>query len=99
MEVDYKFHFLPDLRLHMNGGMDVSTGKQNTDVSPYSASNNYYGSYGWEKIDKYNLSFNSYLQYVITSYSIHYTKLYDLGCEKETRWLQKRLIAMSTSNP
>ena len=63
LEVDYKFHFLPDLRLHMNGGMDVSTGKQNTDVSPYSASNNYYGSYGWEKIDKYNLSFNSYLQY------------------------------------
>ncbi len=63
LEVDYKVHFLPDLHIHMNGGMDLSTGKQDTDVSPYSASNNYYGSYGWEKIDKYNLSFNSYAQY------------------------------------
>ncbi len=64
LEVDYKFHFLPDLRIHANGGMDLSTGKQTTDVSPYSFTNNYYGSYGFEEIDKYNLSFNTYLQYV-----------------------------------
>ena len=44
--------------------MDLSTGKQTTDVSPYSFTNNYYGSYGFEEIDKYNLSFNTYLQYV-----------------------------------
>ena len=31
---------------------------------PYSFTNNYYGSYGFEEIDKYNLSFNTYLQYV-----------------------------------
>lgn len=47
----------------MNGGWDLSTGKQYTDVSPYSSTNNYYGSYGWEQKDKYNLSLNAYLQY------------------------------------
>ena len=63
LELDYKFHFLPDLHAHVNGGMDLSTGKQFTDVSPYSSTNNYYGSYGWEQKDKYNLSLNAYLQY------------------------------------
>ena len=63
LELDYKFHFFPDLHAHVNGGMDLSTGKQYTDVSPYSSTNNYYGSYGWEQKDKYNLSLNAYLQY------------------------------------
>ena len=63
LELDYKFHFLPDLHAHVNGGMDLSTGKQYTDVSPYSSTTNYYGSYGWEQKDKYNLSLNAYLQY------------------------------------
>ena len=63
LELDYKFHFLPDLHAHVNGGMDFSTSKQYTDVSPYSSTNNYYGSYGWEQKDKYNLSLNAYLQY------------------------------------
>lgn len=63
LELDYKFHFLPDLHAHVNGGMDLSTGKQYTDISPYSSTNNYYGSYGWEQKDKYNLSLNAYLQY------------------------------------
>lgn len=63
LELDYKFHFLPDLHAHVNGGMDLSTGKQYTDVSPYSSTNYYYGSYGWEQKDKYNLSLNAYLQY------------------------------------
>lgn len=63
LELDYKFHFLPDLHAHVNGGMDLSTGKQYTDVSPYSSTNNYYGSYGWEQKDKYNLSLNAYVQY------------------------------------
>ncbi len=66
LEADYAFGFLPDLRVHANGGMDISSGKQTTDVSPYSFSNNYYGSYGYEEIDKYNLSFNAYLQYMKT---------------------------------
>ena len=64
IELDYKFHFLPDLRFHVNGGMDLSSGKQTTDIDPRSYSNNYYGSHGFEKIDKYNLSLSSYFQYV-----------------------------------
>jgi len=63
LELDYKFHFLPDLHAHVNGGMDLSTGKQNTDVSPQSAGNNYYGYYKYDNTDKYNLSLNAYLQY------------------------------------
>ncbi|MDO4195043.1 MAG: TonB-dependent receptor [Prevotellaceae bacterium] len=62
-EVDYKVHGFEDLRLHMTGGADISYGKQNTDVSPYSANAIYYGSYGWEDIKKRNLSFNAYAQY------------------------------------
>ncbi|MDR1523735.1 MAG: TonB-dependent receptor [Tannerella sp.] len=70
LEADYTFAFLSGLRAHANGGMDLSTGKQTSDVSPYSFSNNYYGSFGYEEIDKYNLSFNAYLQY-LKSVDVH----------------------------
>jgi len=63
IELDYKFHGFEDLRFHANGGMDLSTGKQNNDIDPRSASNNYYGYTGVDKTDKYNLLFSSYLQY------------------------------------
>ena len=63
LELDYKFHFLPELRWHVNGGMDLSTGTQNNDILPVSASNNYFGFHGTETIDKYNLMFNTYLDY------------------------------------
>lgn len=63
VEVDYKFHFFPDMRIHANFGGDYSEGKQHTIISPYSYSNHYYG---WDAIAneyKYNLSGNVYLQY------------------------------------
>lgn len=63
LELDYKFHFLPEMRFHVNGGMDLSTGTQNNDIDPRSASNNYYGYSGVDNTDKYNLLFSSYLQY------------------------------------
>ena len=63
IEVDYKFHFLPELRAHVNGGMDLSTGEQKTDIDPRSAGNNYYGYHGTSETDKYNLLLNAYLQY------------------------------------
>ena len=63
LELDYKFHFLPDLRIHINGGMDLSKGRQTNNIDPRSASNNYYGYHGQDVTDKYNLSFSSYLQY------------------------------------
>jgi len=63
LEVDYKFHFLPDLRAHANLGADLSDGKQTTEISPYSGTNNYFGHYKEDKINKYNLSLTAYLQY------------------------------------
>ncbi len=62
-ELDYKIHGFEDLRLHVTGGADLSQGKQMTDVLPSSALAIYYGSHGWEKITKRNLTFNSYAQY------------------------------------
>lgn len=64
LELDYKIHGFEDLRLHMNVGGDYSTGKQNTVTDPASPESIYYGWKGWEKIDKYNLSFNAYAQYM-----------------------------------
>lgn len=63
VEVDYKFHFLPDMRIHANLGGDYSQGKQTTIDSPYSYSSHYYGWNGFTNEWKYNLSGNAYLQY------------------------------------
>lgn len=64
IEADYKVHGFEDLRLHVNAGADYSTGKQTLWESPAIGSENvYYGRYGFEKIDKYNLSLNAYAQY------------------------------------
>ena len=65
IEIDYKVHGLEDLRVHMNFGGDFSTGKQTLNVSPSSyGDNTYYGRYGYEKVDKYNLQYNAYVQYM-----------------------------------
>jgi iron complex outermembrane receptor protein len=72
IEVDYAIHGFEDLHLHANGGMDISTGKQNTTISPYSVTNNYYGYDGWNKKDTYNLSFNAYMQYMKDFNKIHH---------------------------
>ena len=63
IEGDYKIHGFEDLRLHANFGADYSYGQQETIISPYSYSNNYYG---WNNLDvtaKYNLQFSAYAQY------------------------------------
>ena len=62
-EIDYKIHGFEDLRLHVIGGADLSTGKQETDVANTSANSIYYGWSGWDKIVKRNLSFSAYAQY------------------------------------
>ncbi len=64
-DFDYKVHGFEDLRLHATLGADIASGKQNTDVSPAYQSNNdsYYGSHGWERIVKRNLSLSAYAQY------------------------------------
>lgn len=64
-ELDYKVHGLEDLRLHVNGGMNLSSGETNQSYSPYfyNTANYYYGNYGWNTMDTYNLSLNAYAQY------------------------------------
>lgn len=63
IELDYKLHGFEDLRLHMNLGADFSKGNETEWYSPYSGNNNYYGYQRYQVKDKYNLSYNAYLQY------------------------------------
>ena len=63
IEADYKIHGFEDLRLHANVGGDFSYGKQTLDISPYSFSDHYWGRYGYEQKNKYNLMLNTYAQY------------------------------------
>jgi TonB-linked SusC/RagA family outer membrane protein len=72
VEMDYKVHGFEDLHFHVNGGMDLSTGRQTTSISPYSKTNNYYGSEGWNTKDTYNLSFSAYAQYLKDFAKIHH---------------------------
>lgn len=72
IEADYKVHGFEDLHLHVNAGADISTGKQNTDISRYSYSNSYYGYDGWNKMDTYNLSFSAYAQYLKDFAEVHH---------------------------
>lgn len=66
LEVDYKFHFLPDLRLHASIGGEYAEGTQTTLFSPYSFAYNYYGNTSATSEYKYNLSYNVYGQYIKT---------------------------------
>jgi len=62
-EFDYKVHFLPELRLHLNLGMDHAFGNQTTDLPTSAASVYPFGSTGWSKENKTNSSLNYYMQY------------------------------------
>ena len=66
LELDYKVHGFEDLHLHMNAGMDITSGKTNKNQTPYTYSSGsyYYGNYGWNTMDTYNLSLNMYAQYM-----------------------------------
>lgn len=74
IEVDYKIHGFEDLHLHMNAGMDISSGKSNKSQSPYTYASGtyYYGNYGWNTQDTYNLSLNLYAQYMKDVADIHH---------------------------
>ena len=62
-DFDYKVHFLPELRLHLNLGMDHAYGKQTTDIPEEAASNFPYGNTGWALENKTNSSLNYYMDY------------------------------------
>lgn len=62
-DFDYKFHFFPDLRAHLNLGMESSFGRQELFIDSVAASDSPYGREGWDEISKSNKSLNFYLQY------------------------------------
>ena len=62
-DVDYKLHFFPDLRVHLNVAMDISSGKQTLDIPTSSAGNYPYGRTGWDEQSKTNKMLNVYAQY------------------------------------
>jgi len=63
VEADYKVHFLPDLRLHLNMGIDASSGKQTLYTPTTNASDNQLGRKGYEKQGKTNKSFTFFANY------------------------------------
>ena len=62
-EFDYKFHFLPELRAHLNLGMEASDGIQTLNIDSLSAGDSPWGRTGFTKESKSNTSLNAYLQY------------------------------------
>ena len=69
--VTYKIHGFEDLSINASVSGDYSAGNQDTDITPYSYSNNYYGWTGYSKSSKYNLQFNGYLNYSHNWNDIH----------------------------
>jgi len=63
IQFDYKFHFLPDLRANLNLGYDVSQGKGNVIVYPWSPANYPNGSRNHYEQDKKNQLLEFYLNY------------------------------------
>lgn len=63
IELDYKVHFLPDLRLHVNLGYDRAIGNQELHVDSLSGIDTHHGRRGWEKKTKYNKVLSAYGQY------------------------------------
>ncbi|MBM6992440.1 MAG: TonB-dependent receptor [Prevotella sp.] len=62
-DVDYKVHGFEDLRLHLTLGAELSDGKQTTDKASWAPDAIYYGSTGFDRIFKRNLSLSAYAQY------------------------------------
>jgi len=63
IQFDYKFHFLPDLRANLNLGYDVSQGKGNVIVYPWSPANYPNGSRNHYEQNKQNQLLEFYLNY------------------------------------
>ena len=65
-DFDYKIHGFEDLRLHATLGIDISKGRQNTNLftsSPATPGSMYYGKQGyWQKV-KRNTTLSAYAQY------------------------------------
>ena len=64
IELDYKIHGFEDLHLHVNGGMDVASGKSNKNYN-FDLDNYYYGRVGWNTQD----TIQFVIEHVCHSYS------------------------------
>lgn len=63
VDADYKLHFLPEMRVHLNMGMEKAYGKQDLLIPITAASDHNWGRTGWEDISKTNQSLNLWTQY------------------------------------
>ena len=87
-DMDYRMHFLPDLKLHLAYGYDYAVGKGYTFVPETAASNyaqkGYYSPYG--PAEKHNNIFTAYLNYNtdIKKFRIDVTAGYDWQYWKAT---------------
>lgn len=71
LQLDYKFHFLPDLRWNVNLAYDYSKGYGSSYTNPLSgAGNGFYNESPYEQ-EKKNKLFETYLNYVKTISSIN----------------------------
>ncbi len=65
IDADYRFHFLPDMKIHVTGGYDYATGKGRSFTPATAASayetKGYLNAYGPAR--KYNRLFTAYLNY------------------------------------
>ena len=87
IEGDYKIHGFEDLHIHAKLSADYSEGTQNTDYSPYSHSNNYYGNTNVAQSYKYNILGNIYAQY-LHDFGIHHLDVMG-GAEQQHFHLMK----------
>jgi iron complex outermembrane receptor protein len=72
-EADYAIHGFEDLHLHMNAGMNISSGKSRNETDPVNKTNNYYyGYHGWNTKDTYNYQLSFYAQYTKDFADIHH---------------------------
>ena len=88
-DIDYKVHGFEDLRLHLTLGADLSNGKQWTDVQRSSPAAIYYGSHGWDKINKRNLTLSGYAQYYKDFAKIHHFDIMG-GYEWQHFWREQK---------
>lgn len=63
VDADYKLHFLPEMRVHMNMGTEKAFGKQDLLIPITAASDHNWGRTGWDEITKTNQSLNLWTQY------------------------------------
>lgn len=63
-DIDYRFHFLPELRAHLGLGLDLSDGQQDLYIDKANSDSHPHGREGWETVFKTNKSLNYYMQYI-----------------------------------